>query len=309
VLAGNLLAQAIPARLEQDTPLLKEPGGMRLGVLSKGTSVVPGRVSDGFTEITLQGWLLTASTRPDAREGFDISARAGESIRAEPNGPVLGRVVTGALLARVRVRGAWTEVRRTGWVGSGALSANRSAVRPSERTLDSARVLLRKGASLQGAPDGSALAILSSPADATIAERNGEWVKVRVEAWVKSSDVEGALAAPPAITAAMLREHPERYVGQRVDWRVQFLAHQKADELRPEMPGGAPYLLVRGPLPETGFVYVLLSRQQATELQGLKALQELALTVTLRAARTRYLATPVVELVRVAGGSGEMRTP
>jgi hypothetical protein len=97
----------------------------------------------------------------------------------------------------------------------------------------------------------------------------------------------------------MLRENPERYVGRSVEWRVQFLAHQHADELRPEMPAGRPYLLARGPLPESGFVYVLLTKEQAGQLQGLQPLDELAVTVTVRAARTRYLATPVVELVRV----------
>jgi hypothetical protein len=272
-------------------------------MLSKGASLVPGRVSGDFTEITLSGWIFSASIRPDAREGFDISARAGESIRAEPNGPALGRVVTGALLSRVSVRGAWTEVRRTGWIPTSSLvSTPATPTATATATATSWSVLLRKGATLQRTPDGAALATLGAPADASIAERKGDWVKVRVEAWVRTGEVEGALAPPPAITAAMLREHPELYVGKTVDWRVQFLAHQKADELRPEMPHGANYLLVRGPLPETGFVYVLLSRQQTAELQGLKALEELALTVTVRAARTRYLATPVVELVRVAGG-------
>lgn len=308
-------------RLTQDTPFLKEPGGIRVGSLNPGTRVVPGKASAGFLQITLQGWILTASTRPDARRGFDISARTGETIRAEPNGQVLGRVVTGALLTRVSVRGAWTEMRRSGWIPQSALapaqtaarppnSPDRPTARPPDRLTtsrppdraDTGRIQLRKGATLQRAPDGAAIATLDGAADAGIAERNGEWVKVRVEAWVKRGDVEGPLAPPPAITAAMLRENPERYVGQTVEWRVQFLAHQQADELRPEMPLGARYLLARGPLPESGFVYVMVTREQAAQLQGLQALDELSVTATVRAARTRYLATPVVELVRLAQG-------
>jgi hypothetical protein len=341
LLAGSLAAQG-RVRLAQDTPFLKDPGGIVLATLSAGTRVTPGRASGGFVEVTLQGWIFTASTRPDAREGFELSASGPENIRAEPDGAVLARTVTGTLLSRVSKRGGWTQVRRTGWVQRSLLTppavaaaaapppaaksvvsqpdsarkpeppltANRSPLTGNEPPLTAnrspltveRRVQLRQGAELSRAPDGIALAKLGSPAEATVEDQTGDWVKVRVDAWVKRSGIEGPLAPPPAITAAMLRENPERYVGQTVAWRVQFLAHQQADELRPEMPSGRPYLLARGPLPESGFVYVLLSKDQAAQLQGLLPLDELSLVVTVRAARTRYLATPVVELVKVQGG-------
>ncbi len=124
---------------------------------------------------------------------------------------------------------------------------------------------------------------------------------------MRQGDLEGAVSRKPAITGAMLRDYPDRYVGQSVDWRLQFLAHQQADELRPEMPKGQPYILARGPLPETGFVYLLLSKEQADRLQGLKPLDEMSVMVTVRAARTRYLATTVVELTRLS--PGESRNP
>ena len=73
------------------------------------------------------------------------------------------------------------------------------------------------------------------------------------------------------------------------------------------MPLGHPYLLARGPLPETGFVYVMVSKEQVERLQGLKPLEELSVMVTIRAGRTRYLATPVVELIRLGGA--DTRTP
>jgi hypothetical protein len=326
VLAGNLLAQS-RVRLTQDTPFLKDPGGTQLATLNAGTRVTPGRNSGGFVEVTLQGWIFTASTRPDAREGFDLSLATNENIRAEPDGAVLARAVTGALFSRVARRGGWSQVRRRGWVQRALLAAQQSPPSPppspapqaassaspsppppppppppaptaQPQTSLAPKVELRSGATLSRSPDGAALGTLSG-AEASVEERAGDWVRVRVDGWVKRNDIDGPLSPPPPITAAMLREHPDRYVGQTVEWRVQFLAHQQADELRPEMPAGRPYLLARGPLPESGFVYVLLSKEQAGQLQGLQPLDELALTVTVRAARTRYLATPVVELVRV----------
>jgi hypothetical protein len=90
-------------------------------------------------------------------------------------------------------------------------------------------------------------------------------------------------------------------VGQTLDWRLQIIAVQLADELRPEMPSGQPYLLTRGPLPEPGFVYVMIPPSRVAEFRSLPPLHELTLRVTLKAARTRYLATPVAELVSTPG--------
>jgi hypothetical protein len=86
-----------------------------------------------------------------------------------------------------------------------------------------------------------------------------------------------------------------------VEWRLQLIAVQTADELRTEMSRGQKYLLTRGPLPEPGFVYVTVTESQAAELQTLPALQELTLRVSIKAARTRYLTTPVVEFVARVG--------
>jgi hypothetical protein len=292
--------------------------------------LTPGRTSAGHIEVSIQGWLYSASTKPDRRDGFDlsVSASGGENLRLTPDGAVFGRAVEGALFSRIGTRGGWTQIRRTGWVSRAALTppARTTAERPPQTPArpprestaavpavapDSAaaglRGTLRGGSVLLRGPDGGAVATLSAPGEVSIGPRDREWVKVSLEGWVRQSDLDGAVSRKPLITAVMLRDNPDRYVGQTVDWRLQFLAHQKADELRPEMPLGQPYILARGPLPESGFVYVLLSREQAERLQGLKPLDEMSVMVTVRAARTRYLATPVVELTRLS--PGESRNP
>jgi hypothetical protein len=352
LLAGNLVAQT-PVRLAQETALLREPGGAALVSLARGLRLTPGRTAGRFLEVTLTGWLFTASTSPTRREGFDllVDASGGENLRAEPNGAVLGKAAEGALFARLRRSGGWTQVRRTGWIARSAVaeqarSSGQAAARPPAPRSDSAgaasppaaarkdsgqgrpdsgaaarradsgvasrppaarndsalRGTLQAGTLIQRTPDGETLATVASPSLIILGERDREWVRVALEGWVRQSEVQGAVAPIPAITAAMLREQPDRYVGRTVDWRLQFLARQVADELRPEMPLGHAYLLARGPLPETGFVYVMVTKAQSDQLQGLKPLDELAATVTVRAARTRYLATPVVELVRVGSG-------
>jgi hypothetical protein len=328
VLAGNLVAQA-SVRLARDTDFLKEPRGVRLVTLAPGVQLTPRRVSGDHAEVTITGWIFTESTRADQREGFDLSVSVvqGENLRQSPDGPVLGRAVQGALFNRIAARGGWTQVRRTGWVARSAVTpAARVAATPPARETASAgsttapepapqpppppppvqRGTLRAGTGISASPEGAPSISLSEPMEVTIAERDRDWIRVQISGWVRAGEVSAGVAPAPAITARMLRENPDRYVGQTVDWRLQFLAHQQADELRPEMPRGSPYLLARGPLPETGFVYVQVSKEQADRLRTLKPLDELSVMVTVRAGRTRFLATPVVELVRLGG---ESRTP
>jgi hypothetical protein len=123
-----------------------------------------------------------------------------------------------------------------------------------------------------------------------------------VEGWVRDIDLQAASGgALTGVTAAEVRAEPARYVGRTVDWRLQLIAVQTADELRTEMPRGQRYLLTRGPLPEPGFVYVTVSEAQAAEFRSLPALEELMLRVNIKAARTKFLTTPVVEFVSRVG--------
>ncbi len=327
-LAGNLFAQSAVS-LPQDVPFYKEPGGVRLGTILSGTRVTPRATSGDFSQVVLEGWIFSASTRPDERDGFDVSVTASpsENLRANPGGTILARAVEGTLFNRLSTSGGWTRVRRAVWIreptsgrqdasktsgGQDVRTSSSSASQPTAETprrpdaeptrrpddQTSARATLRAGTDIQRDPDGPAIAKIAGSTEVSIRETNGEWVKVQVEGWVRRAEVDSSVTPRPAITAAMLRENPDRYVGQTVEWRVQFLALQQADDLRPEMPLGQPYLLVRGPLPESGFAYVTISRPQVVEFRSLKPLEELVLSVTIRAGRSRYLATPVVELVR-----------
>jgi hypothetical protein len=128
-------------------------------------------------------------------------------------------------------------------------------------------------------------------------------VKVQVEGWIPADAIaptdRGALVG---VSAAEVHADPDRFVGQTVEWRLQVIAVKRADELHGEMAPGQPYLLTRGPLPEPGFVYVSIPPAQVAEFQALPPLHELVLRVAIRAARTRFLTTPVAELVSVVSG-------
>jgi hypothetical protein len=317
------------------TRLRKEPKGIALVSLPAGTSVEPKRTRGDWHEVVVEGWIFNRSTEKTRRDGFDlvVSAPNGENIRSAPNREIVGRVHTGTLLRKQEVRGAWTRVRRTGWVPrdavksaaskaatplaaqpestasvepeltepveSGALPAQAAAPLPPARVAaDTERLQVARETALLGAPEGSQYGTLQTGAPTRVVGHSGEWARVQLEGWIRESDLApGSDASLGGVTAAEVRADPPRYIGRTVDWRLELIAVQTADELRTEIPKGQPYLLTRGPLPEPGFVYVTVTETQANEFRSLQALQEMTLRVTIKAPRTRFLATPVVELV------------
>jgi hypothetical protein len=337
MVAALLLAGPVQAQEEQalTTPasLHKEPEGVPLVALPEGATVATGRTRGGWNEATVEGWIFTNSTERTRRDGFDLVVipGEGENLRRSPNGPVLGRVKEGTLLERVAQRGRWTRVRRNGWIPRKAIAAPKARERPRDpvaqvqqpaspkpRPVTQAsgsatapapargeleRVQLARETTLGASADGGTLGTLQGGVPARVVARSGERVKVQVEGWVAADAVvpsdSGAMVG---VTAAEVRATPDRFVGKTVEWRLQVIAVKQADELRSEMAAGQPYLLTRGPLPEPGFVYVSIPQSQVAGFQALPSLQELVLRVTIRAARTRFLTTPVVELVSVVSG-------
>jgi hypothetical protein len=156
---------------------------------------------------------------------------------------------------------------------------------------------------LARSPDSISYATLQPGIPARVMARAGGWVRVQLEGWIKEDDLKPAdNGVLREVSAEEVQSSPARYVGQPLEWRLQLIAVQIADELRPEIPAGRPYLLTRGPLPEPGFVYVTVPDTMVARFRALPPLQELTLRVSLTAARTRYLATPVADLLSVESG-------
>lgn len=325
---------AVPAAAQEEQALTepaslhREPEGTPLVLLPEGTEVETGPARGEWHQATVDGWIYTASTDRTRRDGFDlvVTPKDGENLRRTPNGPVVGRVREGTLLKRVGQRGAWTHVRRKGWIPGDAIaqpaaqaqkpapkgrgSARPSPAAPAPAPVDSAavpsgpdRIQTSREIQLGAAPEGGTLGTLASGTPARVVARSGDLVKVQVEGWIPADAVAptdgGAMIG---VSAAEVRTAPEKFVGQTVEWRLQLIAVQRADELRSEMAPGQPYLLTRGPLPEPGFVYVSIPPDRMAEFEALPPLHELVLRVAVRAARSRFLTTPVTELVSVVSG-------
>lgn len=334
VFAAPVVAQE-RFRVTSDVSFRKLGNGVVLGTLLRGSEITLRKTDGSWAEFRLEGWMFSQSVTRANREGYDAQTRARENLRAEPNGRVIARVSSGALFDRVEQRTGWSRLRRDVWIPRSALqsltapatAARRPAAQDRARVTprDTARTALGIGAGvlppaapgdhvelagsarLLSTPEGPALGALERGGRARVMSRSGEWVRVQVEGWVKESETRPASdsGALTGVTAAEVRAAPGRFVGKVVDWRVQFLAVQTADELRPEIPVGRNYLLTRGPLPESGFVYVILPNDQVERFRAMTPLQELVVRGTIKAASTRYLPNPVLELIALGASEAQ----
>lgn len=312
-------------RIAAQTVLMKTPTGPILGRVERGVELPQGQGDRKAIEVTVEGWIFASSLGNTTREGFNaiVNDGQGQNLRADPrpDGRLLGRFNGGALLQKLEVKDGWAHVKRTAWVARLAVAnapastpvvsstgtqttpapAPDTSPRPTPATSpvsDGSRAVAPHGATIAQTAGGPAIGQLASGAEMRVVTRANGWSKVRVEAWVPDTVLQ--LADPgsvPGVTAAEVRAEPARWIGQVVDWKLQIVAVQVADNLRPELPEGKPYLLTRGPLPESGFVYVLLTNDQAAQYRNSAPLREVTLRVRIRAPSSRYLPTPVVELI------------
>jgi hypothetical protein len=304
-------AQA-PGRVNTDENFRLEPraDARALGRVRAGTTLEVGAERDGWYEVTLSGWIWARSTRASTNRDFDlvVSASAGENLRAAANGAVLARLESGTFLDEIAREGGWVQVRRTAWMwgrsldapraGEGANAAPSSGAPPPAAVAGLDRQSLAPGTALRAGPDGDTVGVVADRAPARVVAQVDGWARVLVEAWVQESDLVPADDSVLAgVTAAEVRGGGSTYVGRLLRWTVQLIAVQTADELRRDIPQGQRYLLARGPLPETGFVYVLLTPEQARTLEALDPLALLTVLGRVRTARSQYLGNPVLELI------------
>jgi hypothetical protein len=257
----------------------ESPNGRVLARVRAGALLKKEGVRGTWTRVSRAGWVPRETVRTPAKEPAATATRERASeprLPADPTAPPMDEPVeSGALPVQATVPGALHDVAP-----------------------DSEPTRVSRETAIFAAPEGGPYGILQPGAPTRVLRRSGEWTRVQVEGWVREADLGGGVGTSlGSVTAAEVRADPARYVGRPVDWRLELIAVQTADELRTEIPKGQLYLLTRGPLPEPGFVYVMVTPGQAAEFRALQALQELTLRVIIKAPRTRFLSTPVVELV------------
>jgi hypothetical protein len=290
--------------------LRAEPNGTVIAQLKRGTLLQKVGARGGWLHVKRTGWVrrrsLDAPIETGALAERQAPAAPRQSARAQAPAPARSSVPVRPSAPQQSPPAQSAPSQSPSSPASSQLASARAAPSPGGPAGADQRVEIARSASLAEVPDGNRLGTIEPGTDAWVIGRAGDWVRVQVEGWMRQTDIKpSAQGALMGVSAAEVRADPQRFVGQTVEWRVQFIAIQQADELRPELPAGQPFLLTRGPLPEPGFVYVILPRDQTPRFQTLPPLQELVLRVAIRAPRSKYLATPVVELVGVVSGMAD----
>ena len=269
--------------------LRRSPNGPVVGRVREGTLLERVGQKGKWTRVRRNGWI--------PRKAIGRAEKAG---RTEKTGPVDSRIAAAVPESASQVQQPAVSKTRGPAAAGGASS---STALPPVAAGAPERIQTARETPLAAAPEGGSIGTLQSGTPARVLARSGDQVKVQVEGWIPADAIaptdSGALVG---VSAAEVHADPGRFVGQTVEWRVQVIAVKQADQLRGEMPAGQPYLLTRGPLPEPGFVYVSIPPAQVAQFEALPPLHELVLRVTIRAARTRFLMTPVAELVSVVSG-------
>jgi len=291
-----------------------------LASVYEGAELTAGQTKDGWVEVTLEGWVWGRSLGATTRDGFTLAVTpgGGENLRAEPNGRVLARLANGFLLDEVSRNKGWVRVRRTGWMwgqsleplsgqtapaapapGAAAAQAQEAPAPAGPAALDHA--VTARQTEVRRVPEGESAGSLAEDTPVRVLARSGDWVRVATEGWIRESDLKPAAPGVLAgVSGAEVRARPADFVGKTVQWSVQYLALQTADELRPEIPRGQRYALTRGPLPESGFIYVMLPAEWLPRVEQLQPLAEVVIIAKIKAGRSQLLGNPVVELVDLA---------
>jgi hypothetical protein len=191
----------------------QEPGGRRLARLARGAVVTVLGDQGDWLRVTIDGWIFGTSVGPSPRAGFDLAVTRApdENLRSAPGGALVAKLAEGFLLVRLSEDKPWVRVKRDGFVQRSGLSpiaevaARRSArdsgtgvLTPGPRPGDSTEAPAADSGSQSAqsqqpttvyrAPEGPAAGTLAPETPLRVLSRTGEWARVQLEGWVKTSD-------------------------------------------------------------------------------------------------------------------------
>lgn len=147
-----------------------------------------------------------------------------------------------------------------------------------------------------GAAATPAVGQLAKGATVQIIGRERDWVRVKLEGWVRESDLTVADSTLRPLSAADIRSDPEGSKGKLVQWQVEAVALQTADPLRNGLEPGEQYLLALGPGPEKTLLYLAVPEQLLASARSLPPLAQVIVTARVRNGKSEPAGVPILDI-------------
>ena len=297
-----------------------EPNGTILGTLEAGATLSVVGQGEAWIEVALEGWVWMRSLQTTEHTEYDLSISnpQGENLRAEPQGTILARLNRATLVEQLGERPGWARVRRIGWVWRASVRIEEGGVptglregSPEETpatpppTTDQWMRAGMEGFTVLADPDGDTLARFRPGAEVPILARQGNWVRVRMEGWVwLPIAAEVAEGAPDsvdltALTPRQVIAEPAAYRGRVVEWVLQFVSLEEAENVRTDFYEGEPFLLTRTVDGDIHFVYVAIPPERLGDVQGLTPLERLRVVGRIRTGAAALTGNPILDLLEL----------
>ena len=110
------------------------------------------------------------------------------------------------------------------------------------------------------------------------------------------------------LTPEILAANPDAYVGRVLEWRVQFIAVERAERVRTDFYEGEPYMLTRFGGSSGSFVYIAFPPSRLLEVEALTPLELITVVARVRTGRAGLTGSPILDLIDLRLG-GEDRSP
>jgi hypothetical protein len=126
--------------------------------------------------------------------------------------------------------------------------------------------------------------------------RDGDWVRVRLDGWMRETDLIASDTTLRQLSAADIRSNPAAAKGKLVRWEVEAVALRSADPLRTGLATGEQYLLALGPGAEKTLVYIAVPEALLANVRSLPPLAPVIITARVRDGRSEPAGVAILDL-------------
>jgi hypothetical protein len=151
-------------------------------------------------------------------------------------------------------------------------------------------------APVTGADVAPAVGQIAKGATVDVIGKDHDWVRVRMEGWVREADLTLADSTLRVLSAADVRSNPAAAQGKLVRWDVDAVALQTADALRTGLQPGEQYLLALGPGTEKTLVYIVVPATLIQTARSLPPMAPITVVARIRNGRSEPAGVPVLDL-------------